>query len=196
MAQSILDLLSVRRGHFSLESGMHGDVWFDLEPLFLQPSLLASHVAELAKLLLPSSVDGVCGAMVGGALVGYQVAAILKTRFFYAERLVLEGGEVAYRLPGPLRAAVRGLRLAVVDDAINAGSAVTRTHGDLVSAEAQPVVFASLLTVGGAAPKKLAGYPEVVSLEHLESSLWEPATCPLCRSRVPLTDPYPDERKG
>ncbi len=196
MSPSILDLLSVKRGHFALESGMHGDVWFDLEPLFLEPARLAPNLAALAKLLLPYGLDGVCGAMTGGALVACQVASLLGSRFFYAERLALPGAKVAYRLPGAVRPAVRGLRLAVVDDVINAGSAVTKTHDDLVSAGAMPVVLASLLTVGGGEPKRIPGYPEVVTLEHLESSLWEPSACPLCRSRVPLVNPYSAERKG
>jgi len=31
MAENVLELLSARRGHFLLESGHHGDLWFDLE---------------------------------------------------------------------------------------------------------------------------------------------------------------------
>ena len=97
---------------------------------------------------------------------------------------------MAYRVPRALRRAAQGRRLAVVDDAINAGSAVTKTCDDLRSAGAVPVVMASLLTVGGTAPKKLEGYPEVVALQHMESNLWQPVECPLCRSDEPLVDPY------
>jgi len=191
---SILELLSVRRGHFALESGLHGDAWFDLEPLFLEPARLAPFLADLAELLTPWRLDGVCGAMSGGAFVAFAVASVLGIDFLYSERLVVPGrsraSAVDYRVPRALRPAAQGRRLAVVDDAINAGSAVTKTCDDLRSAGAAPVVMASLLTVGGTAPKKLEGYPEVVALQHMESNLWQPVECPLCRSDEPLADPY------
>jgi orotate phosphoribosyltransferase len=37
MVENVLELLSARKGHFLLESGHHGDLWLDLETLFLRP---------------------------------------------------------------------------------------------------------------------------------------------------------------
>ena len=82
-------------------------------------------------------------------------------------------------------------KIGVVDDVINAGSAVTKTCKELRSLGANPVVIASILTVGGKPPKRLSDeFPPVVSLEHLESGLWLPLECPLCNSGIQLTDPY------
>ena len=38
MEEKLLELLSVRRGHFVLESGHHGNLWLDLDSLFLRPA--------------------------------------------------------------------------------------------------------------------------------------------------------------
>lgn len=188
------DLLSINRGHFALESGLHGDVWFDLETVFARPDLLQPFINRLAKLLSTYGLSAVCGALVGGAFVGYSVAIQLGIDFFYAERFssdIPDSQAVAYRIPKALRSAVADRRIGIIDDVINAGSAVTKTYTELRSLGANPVVMGSILTVGGPFPKRLSSeFPPVLSLEHLESNLWDPKQCPLCRSGVSLVDPY------
>ncbi len=137
--------------------------------------------------------------MVGGAFVGYSVAEILGIDFVYTERHINNryGAryEVGYKLPYALRSAVADRKVGIVDDVINAGSAATKTYEELKNCSANPVVFASLLTVGGKSPKQLFGeYPPIVALEHLESNLWKPSDCPLCKSGKPLIDPYSAEK--
>jgi len=41
MGANVLDLMTVRRGHFRYESGYHGEVWLDLDRLFLDPRRIA-----------------------------------------------------------------------------------------------------------------------------------------------------------
>ncbi len=194
MSSSFLDLLSVGHGHFKLESGMHGDVWFDLERAFVKPRHLDPFVTELSRLLTSYKPDAICGALVGGAFVGYSVALILGTDFLYAERFENSSNnerKVGYRLAEEFQANIAGKRVAVVDDAINAGSAVLKTCSQLTKFGARPIVLASLLTVGGKAPKKLPGNDlPIISLEHLESNLWQPKECPLCMAGELLIDPY------
>jgi orotate phosphoribosyltransferase len=127
----------------------------------------------------------VCGPLVGGAFVAQFVAAELGVDFVYAERLA---SPLAYRLPAPLREAVRGKRAAVVDDVINAGSATRATLGELRACGARPVVVGALLVLGDRA----AGLGLALErLEHRPSALWDPADCPLCAAGVvPLEDPY------
>ena len=194
MNGTFLDLLSVNRGHYSLESGLHGDVWFDLEIAFIHPKALQPFTDRLANLLSQYDLSAVCGAFIGGAFLAYSIAQRLEMDFFYTERDVrIANGlqTVSYRLPAALRSAVANRRIGIIDDVINAGSAVTKTCDELRSLNANPVVLASIMTVGGQSPKRLSDeYPPVVSLEHLESNLWEPRQCPLCKSGVPLVNPY------
>lgn len=199
MKESFRELLDINKGHFLLESGLHGDVWFDLERMFLRPESLRPFTVELAGLLSKYELSAVCGALVGGAFIAYVIAELMGIEFIYSERHVKgplgAPREVSYTLPHSIRSAVTDKRVGIVDDVINAGSAVTKTYGDLRAHGAHPVVFASILTVGGPSPKRLPGeYPPIVSLEHLESDLWKPSDCPLCRSGMPLVDPYDGSR--
>lgn len=194
MNGTFLDFLTVNKGHYALESGLHGDVWFDLEVAYIHPQLLRPFTDRLATLLSEYDLSAICGALVGGAFVGYLVATKLGIDFLFTDRYVSNANgleTVTYRLPKALRSVVANRKIGVVDDVINAGSAVAKTCKELRSLGANPVVIGSILTVGGAPPKRLTDeFPPVVSLEHLKSGLWLPLECPLCNSGIQLTDPY------
>src|SRR5690349_18977239 len=130
---ALLELLDSREGHFLLESGHHGTLWLDLERLFVRPARLAPCAAELAARLAPHRVEAVCGPFSGGAFLAQLIATTLNADCYYAERLPVGGSphSITYRVPTALRADLRGRRVAAVDDAINAGSAVRATLADL-----------------------------------------------------------------
>lgn len=181
----ILDLLAARRGHFRLESGHHGSLWLDLEQLCLRPECVRPFAAELARKLASHRIEAVCGPLNEGAFVALMVAEELGVDFTYAERIAATGREglfpVDYRLPGPLRERVRGRRVAIVNDVINAGSAVRGTFADLQACSANPAVLASLVVLGDFAAKLAAswGIP-LETLTQQANPLWEPSACPLC----------------
>jgi orotate phosphoribosyltransferase len=194
LPDELVGLLAARRGHFRLESGHHGDLWLDLDALFLRPGSLRPFVAELARRLAAHHPDAVCGPLTGGAFLAQMVAAELGAEFYHAERIVRPRGvgpdPVGYRIPDALRPAVRGKAVAVVDDAINAGSAVRGTVADLHACGARPVAVGALLVLGDAAAAFAAdrGVP-LERIAHLPTGLWAPADCPLCAARVLLEDP-------
>jgi orotate phosphoribosyltransferase len=184
-------LLSRREGHFVLESGHHGDLWLDLELLFLRPERVQPLAAALADRLAKLDVEGVCGPLVEGAFVGLLVSAELRVSFSYSEPVVDSGGAglfpVSYRIPAALRPEVHGKRIAVVNDVINAGSAVRGTLTDLRERDAKPVAIGTLAVLGHAAHELASA--QGVSLETLAAlpnRIWEPAACPLCKRGVPL----------
>src|SRR6266404_5693134 len=127
----VVRLLPRRKGHFRLESGHHGELWLDLELLCLRPEPVRRLAACLAARLAAHRVEVVCGPLIEGAFVALMVAAELGVPFTYAERSVDEGlakGEtdalypVQYCLPRSLRDVLRGKRVGIVNDVINAGS--------------------------------------------------------------------------
>jgi orotate phosphoribosyltransferase len=191
----ILGLLAARRGHFRLESGHHGSTWLDLDQLLLQAGRIRRFTVALAARLAQYHVAAACGPLVGGALIAQGVAAELGVEFYYAERTVLpgmlagSGGLYAaqYNIPASLRERIRGKEVAVIDDVINAGSAVRATMADLVACGARPVVAGALLVLGTAAPRFLGGQNlPLVTLGYLSSDLWTPDECPMCAAGVPL----------
>ncbi|MBV8932511.1 MAG: orotate phosphoribosyltransferase [Kutzneria sp.] len=178
---------SRRRGHFALESGHHGDLWLDLDGLFLRASRIRPQVVELAGALRGHRPDAVCGPLTGGAFLAQLVAAELDVDFCPADRLVAADG-VGYRVPGPLRPGLNGRRIAVVDDVINAGSAVRKTLVDLSGCGAEPVVLGALLVLGDSAAALAAEHGMAqVFLATTAATLWRPRECPMCAAGVPLT---------
>jgi orotate phosphoribosyltransferase len=168
----LLDLVPTHRGHFAYTSGDHGDLWLDLDALFARPHRLRPYVAALADLL--PSCDVVCGPLTGGAYLAEFVADALDLQFSWTEG-------------GSLTGALTGRKVAIVDDAINAGSAVSAAAESVLAADAQVVAVAALLTLG-AAPSEIAGVP-VRSLVTVPSELWPATTCPRCAAGAPLTAP-------
>ena len=178
-------LLSRRDGHFALESGHHGDLWLDLERLFLDPGRVAPLARELAKRLERNRIEAVCGPLVEGAFVGVLVASALGVAFTYSAH----EGPFRYRIPDALRAELAGRRVAVVNDVINAGSAVIGTLDDLEACGARPVAIATLAILGDAARRFAeARSLAIATLASFPNTLWEPASCPLCARGVALSN--------
>ncbi len=193
MEDRVLQLLSAQKGHFLLESGHHGDLWFDLETLCLHPAALQALAAELAEPLAARDVDVVCGALVEGAFVALLVALQLGKPFVYAERFARPSGDglfpAGYRIPAVLRAGLRGKRVALVNDVINAGSAVRGTYFGLKDCGAEVVDISALLVLGDAFPAFAAEHGVALhSLAAMPNHLWTPDACPLCAQGLPLED--------
>jgi orotate phosphoribosyltransferase len=113
-----------------------------------------------------------------------MIAMDLENKFFYTTRIASH-----YQVPSSVVGQLRGQRIAVVDDVINAGSAVQSTATALESCGAEVVAMAALLTLGGSA-LSLARHKRIPleTIASLDASLWEPASCPLCASGAPLED--------
>jgi orotate phosphoribosyltransferase len=193
MQDQVIELLSGRRGHFLFESGHHGDLWLDLESLCLRPRQVQTLATELASALSGLAVDTICGPLVEGSFVALMVALELDVQFTYSERYTRRGSSglfpAGYRVPDSLRGGLRGKRVAIVDDVINAGSAIRGTFTDLEECGATVAAIGTLLVLGTDAATFAAskGIP-LHSVAQSSNDLWEPSGCPLCASGVPLED--------
>ena len=192
-AAAFLALVSGRRGHFRLESGHHGGLWLDLDPLFAEPRRIEPFVAALADALRPYGADAVCGPLLGGAFLAQRVAHALDAGFCFTGRVMPPnaGGLYAarYVLPPAFAARVRGRRIAMVDDVMSAGSALRGTFAELEAHGAIPVAAGALMVLGTAGADFFAarGIPvEAVAREPY--ALWLPEDCPMCAEGVPLED--------
>lgn len=191
MNEDLIGATSVRRGHFLLESGHHGDLWLALELLCLRPWLIERSVMTLVAQLEPYDIEMVCGPLNEGAFVALLVAERMQVEFCYAERIGADSGAslfpVIYRLPLHLRDRARGRRVAILNDVTNAGSAVRGAYADLLTCQAIPVVIGSLLVLGEAMAQFAAEEGiSLVSVAAVDNQIWQPAACPLCAAGVPL----------
>jgi orotate phosphoribosyltransferase len=188
----VLALMSARTGHFALESGHHGELWLELDALFWEPAALEPAAGQLAELIRPHEPDVVCGPLVGGAFLSQLVATRLGSRFCHTERASTGDGLYAatYRLPDALATRLTGLRVAIVDDVVNAGSAVRATLAALAQAGARPVALGALLALGTtpAAVAASAGLP-LEAVATRENEIWAPERCPRCANGELLQTP-------
>ena len=189
MCETLLDAVAASRGHFLYESGHHGDLWLDLDALFVDARRTRGWASALAQRAMACRPEFVCGPLTGGAFFAQALAAEMDAGFAFAERIVSETGAVQYRVPGSLREVVRGRRVLLVDDAVNAGSAWLSTLADLEDCHTELAGLACLLTLGEAA-SQIAGQRGVplFTLLSLERGMWAPEACPLCASGVPLAN--------
>jgi orotate phosphoribosyltransferase len=188
---AFLALVSGRRGHFELESGHHGGLWLDLDPLFVEPERVAPFVERLAGALASHRPEVICGPLLGGAFLAQLVARELGARFSFTERVMPAepGGlyRARYRMPAALAPHVRHRRVAIVDDVMSAGSAARGTFAELETLGASTVAVGALLVLGDAGDNWFAS--RGVSVECCARDayeLWEPAACPRCAEGVPL----------
>jgi orotate phosphoribosyltransferase len=193
MQTDLLQLLVARRGHFKLESGHHGNLWLDLDQLFLRPAALQPFARQLADRLAQYRLNAVCGPLVGGAFIAQMVAIELNIEFYYTEKTVPPQPTglypFAYRIPVSVLQLLQEKRIGIIDDVINAGSAVRSSFAALQSCQAKPVVLGALLVVGNSLYEFCAGqHLALETITRLSSSLWAPAECPLCASQIALED--------
>jgi orotate phosphoribosyltransferase len=183
-----------RRGHFDLGTGYHGDLWLDLDALFLRPGRLRPYVQWLSARLDTHQIDAVCGPLEGGAFLALAVADVLDTTLLPAKRApgapapeAPAQAQDGYRLsPGVARRAA-GWRVAIVDDAINAGTAVTACFRLLQDSGAVPVAAGALLALGqGAATIEATMSVPCYAAATVPSQVWPATDCPLCMTRIPL----------
>jgi orotate phosphoribosyltransferase len=181
----VIGLARARWGHFELRTGYHGDVWLDLDALFLRPALLQPHIDSLAERLRGHRIDAVCGPMEGGAFLALALATRLGAAFLpgYRERSAPDGYRLA-SVPG----GIEGWRVALADDAVNAGTATRACFAELQASGAVPVAVAALLALGPAQSvvKDTMSLPLYAAAE-LRSQAWPAAQCPLCASGTPFS---------
>ena len=196
-ARDLMDLMGGRHGHFQLESGHHGELWLDLDTLFLRPARLMPFIDDLAQRLSDAiGPEAVCGPLLGGGLIASAVATTLDIELYVAEPVARAGGDggelfrARYAVPQATRGRLRGRRVAVVDDVMNAASAVRATVNDVRAAGADVVAIGALLVLGSTAGEyaEHEGF-ELIHAAAMPNRIWEPGACPLCAAGEPLEDP-------
>jgi orotate phosphoribosyltransferase len=191
MKENLLSMVRGRQGHFRMESGHHGDLWFELETLCLHSREIRPFAARLAARLAQYRIDVICGPLVEGAFVALLVSLELGCEFVYAERFMDARREglypVEYRLPKALQPLVKGRRVAIVNDVISAGSAVRGTYFDLQAVGARVFAIGALLSLSDAINEFAAEHHLALEiLEQLPNNLWPPSQCPLCDAGMAL----------
>ena len=170
---------AILSGHFQLTSGRHSDRYVQCARVLEDPALTTRLAEAIVERIGERHIDLVAAPAVGGIIIGFAVAQALGVRFIFSERqeghMVLRRG---FEVP-------RGARVLVVEDVVTTGGSVAEVVELVRRSGGEPVAVASLIDRGG--PKRFD--VELVPLLRVEVESWDPASCSLCASGVPLHSP-------
>ena len=148
-----------------------------MERLCLQPRRAQAVSVGLTAPLSELQLGAVCGPLVEGAFVALMLALQLDVQFTYSEKFGHPAAEglfpAGYRVPASLREGLRGKRVAIVDDVINAGPRSGEHFADLEECGANIVAISTLLALGSVAAKFAASKNvPLYNVATLPSNLW------------------------
>jgi orotate phosphoribosyltransferase len=173
------DAHAILSGHFRLTSGRHSDRYVQCARVLEDPALVTRLAEAIVERLGERQVDLVAAPAVGGIVIGFAVAQALGVKFIFSER---EDGAMKFRRGFDVPA---GARVLVVEDVVTTGGSVAEVVELVRDSGGVPVAAAALIDRGG--PK--AFDVELLPLLRLQVESWEPDSCAMCASGVPLYAP-------
>ena len=165
-------------GHFLLTSGRHSDKYFEKFRILEYPPLCEEFARRIADRFRASGVTVVCGPTTGGIIIAYEVARQLDCRVIIAEPA--ESG----RKIGRGFAVGDADRVLLVDDVLTTGSSLVDTLAALAEFPGELAGIAVFIDRSGG---KNRLDREVFGVYRQAVASFEPADCPLCKNKVPLT---------
>lgn len=177
--QALKDADAVLSGHFQLTSGRHSDTYVQCARILEDPALTTRLAAAMVAQLGERQFDLVAAPAVGGIIIGFAVAQALGVKFIFTER---QGGAMVLRRGFEIPA---GASVLVVEDVVTTGGSVAEVIDLVREAGGIPTVVTSIIDRGGPKAFEL----ELVPLLQLQVESWEPESCGLCATDVPLYSP-------
>jgi orotate phosphoribosyltransferase len=174
-------------GHFLLTSGNHSNSYIQCALLLSHPHSALAFMEDIAEHFSGQHIDTVVAPAVGGIIVAYEVARLLRTRAIFLER---EQGMMTFRRSFRIE---RGEAVLVVEDVITTGGSVIEV-GDAVRAAGGTVRgYASI--VNRSSGRFKPDEPYYYSLE-MDVPMYKPDACPLCAQNIPVVKPGSRNLKG
>ena len=166
---------AILKGHFLLTSGRHSDTYMQCAKLFVRPDLSEKICTELAKKLPNLSVDFVASPAIGGIIMGYEMARVLKTKNIFFERqegvMTLRRG---FFIP-------KGAKVLVTEDVVTTGGSVKEVITKLQEMGADVVACASIVDRSNGKVEFSVPY---YSLLSMEITSFDSSDCPLCKAGI------------
>ncbi len=168
-------------GHFRLTSGLHSPEYLQCAKVLQYPDHAGLFGQQIRAALSQLQVDAVCAPAMGGLIIGHEVARAFSVRFIFTER---DGeGNMTLRRGFSINP---GERVLIVEDVITTGGS-TREVVELLKAGGAEVLAAASI-IDRSAGRADVGVPRI-ALATIEVTAYEPANCPLCAAKIPITKP-------
>ena len=168
------------KGHFKLSSGLHSEKYLQCALVLQYPDVAEALSKELIEKFSGKKIDVVIGPALGGITLAYEVARAAKARGVFAERLE---GKMTLRRGFSI---ARGEKVLVIEDVVTTGLS-TKEVIDVVKARGGVVIGIGCVIDRSAAAIDLGAPFE--SLARIRVETYDEASCPLCKSNIPLTKP-------
>jgi len=175
-------LEAVQSGHFILTSGNHSDTYVQCARILENPSVTGKFCKILAKHWEKAGIDVIAGPAVGGIIIAYELARILKACAIYLERvenkLTLRRGFVIK--PGE--------KVLVVEDVVTTGGSAQEVIHVVNECGAYVRGMVSLVDRSGGELKSI--FPiKFKALLKINPPIYPPSECPLCKQGIPTIIP-------
>ncbi len=173
------DVGAIKKGHFKLSSGLHSDTYVQCSLIFQYPELTEKLAFELAKPFIGKKIDVVVAPAIGGIILAFALAKVLRCRAIFTER---EKGKMTFRRGFSIK---KGERVLVAEDVITTGGSVNEVVKAIKKFEGEVVGVASLVDRG----EEKVFSQKLTSLLKLKFFSYSPDKCPLCFEQVKVISP-------
>lgn len=167
-------------GHFLLTSGKHSDKYMQCAKLFEYPQISEKFCREIAEAYKNDGINLVIGPALGGVIMSFDVARLMKVRNIFTER---ENGIMTLRRGFSIPSEAR---ILVVEDVITTGGSVQEVINLVKEAGAQ--VCGVAVIVDRSAGKADFGC-RLYSCIQMDIAAYPPDNCPVCATGLPLVKP-------
>lgn len=177
---------ALKKGHFKLSSGLHSDTYIQCALMLQYPEHADFFGKEIAKKVEKIEIDTVISPAVGGLIIGQEVARALKVKAIFAERVE---GNFTLRRGFSINP---GEKILVVEDVFTTGKSSLEVGNMIESIYKGKVVgYAAICDRRSKVidEKKFKGKPFYKLQNFFDVSTYNPAECPLCLKKIPLSIP-------
>jgi orotate phosphoribosyltransferase len=178
---TVLDIFRITgvmlNGHFLLTSGKHSDRYMQCAKLFVYPDISEKFCGEIAEEFKNEGINLVIGPALGGVIMSFDVARLMKVRNIFAER---ENGVMTLRRGFEIP---HDAKVLVVEDVITTGGSVTEVVSLVKEAGAK--VCGVAVIVDRSAGKADFGC-RLYSCIQMDIPAYPPDNCPVCATGIPL----------
>lgn len=169
-------------GHFKLSSGLHSSRYLQCALYLADPARAEAAGRQLAARLKSAAAQLVVAPALGGVIIGHEVARALEdVPFYFTERTE---GTMGLRRGFHVEP---GCRVLVVEDVVTTGGS-TREVMEAVTREGAVVVGVGAIVNRSGSENPFAPLP-FTALLTVDVPKYQPESCPLCASGIPITKP-------
>jgi orotate phosphoribosyltransferase len=171
-------LQAIQKGHFVLTSGNHSDTYVQCARILERPDVTAKLCKELIKPYLNKKVDIVIGPALGGIVLSYELARLLKAKVIYLERVE---NQLTLRRGFTINP---NKRVIVAEDVITTGGSVKEVIDVVRKYQGKVLGIISLVDRRHKKTSKLFGLT-LRSIIKVNPPIYPPDKCPLCKKQIP-----------